>query len=178
MLSGICAAFLCLALFIGAVVVRFHRPPVGHRLQVMMRIWALLLPVYVALYFGVRAVLPAWLGCPLPWLKVEGLATFLNGALLYALLFSAWCYCYFCSDHSLSVLYMMALEDTSAKRMTLDDLKKAFPYEEMLRLRLLDLQNNGFVVVEDGTFSLTQKGRRNARIAGNLRRFLHLEPGG
>jgi hypothetical protein len=178
MLSGISAAFLCLALFILAVVVRFHRPPVGHRLRVMMRIWAVLLPVYAALYFGVRAVLPAWLGCPLPWRNLEGLVAFLNGALLYALLFLAWCYCYFCTDHSLSVLYMMALEDTDTHRLSLDDIKKAFPYEEMLRQRLLDLQNNGFVVVTDQTFSLTEKGRRNARIAGGLKRFLHLEPGG
>jgi hypothetical protein len=144
----------------------------------MVRIWALLLPVYVALYFGVRAVLPTRLGCPLPWFDLEGLAAFLNGGLLYALLFSAWCYCYFCADHSLSVLYMMALEDAPTRRMTVDDLKKMFPYEEMLRQRLLDLQNNGFVVVEGDAFSLTPKGRRNARIAGGLKRFLHLEPGG
>ena len=162
MLSGICAAFLCLALFIGAVVVRFHRSPVGHRLHAMMRIWALFLLVYVALYFGLRAALPAWLGCPLPWRNLEGLADFLNGALLYALLFLLWSCCYFCADHSLSVLYMMALEDTSTKRMTLEDLKKAFPYEEMLRQRLLDLQNNGFVLIKDDAFSLTKKGRRNA----------------
>ena len=178
MLSGICSAFLCVALFILAVVMRFNRPPVGHRLRAMMRIWVLLLLVYVALYFGVRSMLPAWLGCPLPWRDLEGLAAFLNGALLYALLFFAWCYCYFCADHSLSVLYMMALEDTPAKRMTLDDLKKAFPYEKMLRQRLLDLQNNGFVVVTDDAYWLTKKGRRNAMIAGGLKQFLHLEPGG
>ena len=178
MLSGICTAFLCLALFILAVVARFNFPPVGHRLQVMIGIWTLLLPVYVALYFGVRSALPARLGCPLPWQDLEGLAAFLNGALLYALLFFAWCYCYFCADHSLSVLYMMALEDTPAKRMTLDDLKKAFPYEKLLSQRLLDLQNNGFVVAEGEAFSLTKKGRRNARIAGGLKRFLRLEPGG
>jgi hypothetical protein len=178
MLSGICAAFLCLTFFILAVVVRFQFPPVGHRLSVMICIWALLLPVYAALYFGVRAALPPWLGCPLPWHDLEGLAAFLNGVLLYALLFSAWCYCYFCTDHSLSVLYMMALEDTSTRRMTLDDLKKAFPYEELLQQRLLDLQNNGFVAVRDDTFSLTRKGRRNARIAGGLKQFLRLEPGG
>jgi hypothetical protein len=178
MLSGICAAFLCLVLFIVGVVVRFNRPPVGHRLHAMMRIWALLLPVYVALYFGLRAVLPTWLSCPPPWNDLQGFAAFLNGVLLYALLFFAWCYCYFCADHSLSVLYMMALENTPARRMTLEDLKKAFPYEGMLRQRLLDLQNNGFVVVVDDAFSLTKKGRRNARIAGGLKRSLHLEPGG
>jgi hypothetical protein len=178
MLSGICAAFLCLTLFILAVVARFHFSPIGHRLHVMMRIWALLLPVYAGLYFGARAALPPWLGCPVPWHNLEGLGTFLNGALLYALLFLAWCYCYFCTDHSLSVLYMMALENTSIKRMTLDDLKKAIPYEELLRQRLLDLQNNGFVAVKDDTFLLTEKGRRNARIAGGLKQFLRLEPGG
>jgi hypothetical protein len=178
MLSGICAAFLCLALFIVGVVLRFHRPPVSHRLHAMMWIWALLLPVYAALYFGLRAALPSWLGCPLPWRDIEGLAAFLNGVLLYALLFLAWCYCYFCTDHSLSVLYMMALEDAPTRRLSLDEIKKAFPYEEMLRQRLIDLQNNGFVMVTDDAFSLTKKGRRNARIAGGLKRFLHLEPGG
>ena len=178
MLSGILVAFLCLALFILVVVVRFQIPPVGHRLGAMIRIWTLLLPVYVVLYFGVRAALPTWLGCPLPWREIEGLAAFLNGALLYGLLLLAWCYCYFCTDHSLSVLYMLALEDTQTRRMSLDDLKKAFPYEAMLRQRLLDLQNNGFVVVTDGVFSLTRKGRRNARIAGGLKQFLNLEPGG
>lgn len=178
MLSGIYTAFMCLTLFILAVVARFQFPPVGHRLHAMIRIWALLLPVYAVLYFGVRAALPTWLGCPLPWHDLEGLAAFLNGVLLYALLFLAWCYCYFCTDHSLSVLYMMALEDTSTRRLSLDDLKKAFPYENLLHERLLDLQINGFVVVKDDAFSLTKKGGRNARIAGGLKRFLRLEPGG
>jgi hypothetical protein len=178
MLSGILASFLCLALFIIVVVARFQFPPVGHRLSVMIRIWMLLLPVYAVLYFGVRAALPTWLGCPLPWHDVPGLAAFLNGALLYALLFLAWCYCYFCTDHSLSVLYMMALETTPTRRLSMDDLKKAFPYEKLLQERLLDLQNNGFVVVKDDAYSLTKKGRRNARIAGGLKRFLRLEPGG
>jgi hypothetical protein len=178
MLSGILAAFLSLALFILAVVARFHYPPVGHRLSVMIRLWALLLPVYVVLYFCVRAVLPTWLGCPLPWYDVQGLAAFLNGALLYGLLFLTWCYCYFCTDHSLSVLYMLALEDTDTRRLSLDELKKTFPYEELLHQRLLDLQNNGFVVAEGETYSLTKKGQRNARIASDLKRFLHLEPGG
>ena len=178
MVSGIGGAFFCFGLFIGTVIIRFHCPRLGHRLHTMIRLWILLVPVYVALYFGLHHFMPVWLRCPLPWMSLEGLVAFVNGLLLYWLLFLAWCYCYFCVDHSLSIGYMIALENTVQRRLTLEDLKASFPFDQLLTGRLRDLEANGFVTQENGWYALTAKGRRNATIAGGLKRFLRLEPGG
>ncbi|MGD0016339.1 MAG: hypothetical protein ABSC38_02320 [Verrucomicrobiia bacterium] len=169
MLPGICSAFLTFAVFLVAVVVRFRLSRACHRLQAMLLIWTLLLAVYGGIYRAFDTP---------PLTSLEGIVFFGNGILIYLFLFFTFCYCYIVSDHSLSVIYMMALEELPEKRMTLDDLKRKFPYDELLRQRLIDLQNNGFLVVEGESYRLTAKGMRNAAIAGGLKRFLHLEPGG
>src|SRR5262249_31715765 len=127
MLPGILSAFIAFAAFVIAVVIRFNRPPVGHRLTAMIRLWVLLLTLYVGLYFvcGGRVVS-----------TLESIVFFANGITIYGLLFCTFCYCYFVSDHSLSVLFIMAMED----RLSLDQIKQRFPYDELLGQRMIDLE--------------------------------------
>jgi len=169
MLPGILCAFATFVVFNIAVIIRFHLPHVGHRLKTMTAVWGVLLLLYGGLYSLFRVA---------PLTSGEGIVFFLNGVLIYLFLFLTYCYCYFVSDHSLSVLYMMTLDSLPDKRMTLGDLQRRFPYDELLRQRLIDLQNNGFLVMEGDGYRLTPKGMRQARIAGALKRFLQLEPGG
>jgi hypothetical protein len=165
MLPGIFSAFITFVVFVLLVVVRFNRPPVGHRLKAMIRIWAVLLAVYVGLYWALGGKVAGTL---------ESIVIFANGILIYGLLFCTFCYCYFVSDHSLSVLFMLAMTD----RSSLDQIKQQFPYDELLRQRMIDLENNHFVARRGEYFELTPKGKTRARVAGALKQFLHLEPGG
>ena len=169
MLPGICSAFLTFAVFLVAVVVRFHLPRAGHRLQAMMLIWTLLLAVYGGIYRAFDTP---------PLTSLEGIVFFGNGILIYLFLFLTFCYCYLVSDYSLSVLYMMALEDEPGRCLTLDGLRGMFPYDELLRQRLRDLEANHFVVRRGEHYELTPKGKSRARVAGAVRKFLNLEPGG
>ncbi|MEI6083868.1 MAG: hypothetical protein WCS70_06160 [Verrucomicrobiota bacterium] len=165
MLPGIFSAFITFAAFVIAVVVRFNRPPVGHRLKAMIRIWAMLLALYAGLY---------WVSGGKVAGTLESVVFLINGVLIYGLLFCTFCYCYFVSDHSLSMLFMLAMQD----RLSLDEIKRQFPYDELLRQRMIDLENNHFAVRRGESFELTPKGRSRARVAGTLKRFLNLEPGG
>lgn len=169
MLPGICAAVITFLVFLVAVVVRFHLPRVRHRLQTMTRIWALLLVVYAGIYRTFET----------PSLtSLEGIIFFGNGVVIYLLSFLAFCYCYFVSDHSLSVLYLMTLEDRSPKRLSPDELKQTFPYDDLLAQRLCDLEANDLVLREGDHYRLTGNGTNRARVAGKLKTFLNLEPGG
>ncbi len=165
MLPGIFSAFITFAAFVIGVVVRFNRPPVGHRLKAMIRIWTVLLALYAGLYWALGGRVAGTL---------ESVVFFANGILIYGLQFCTFCYCYFVSDHSLSVLFMLAMQDS----LSLDQIKQQFPYDELLGQRMIDLENNQFVVRRGEYFELTPKGRTRARVAGTLKRFLHLEPGG
>ncbi len=165
MLPGIFSAFITGAAFVIGVVVRFNRPPVGHRLKAMIRIWTVLLALYAGLYWALGGRVAGTL---------ESVVFFANGILIYGLLFCTFCYCYFVSDHSLSVLFMLAMQDS----LSLDQIKQQFPYDELLGQRMIDLENNQFVIRSGEYFELTPKGRTRARVAGTLKRFLHLEPGG
>lgn len=169
MIPGILAAFLTFGAFNIGVVVAFRAWPRKHRLKMMLALWLGLLAAYVGIYFALN---------PPPLSSGEGWVFFLNGGLIYLLLFLTYSYCYFVSDHSLSVLYMMELEKSTDQRLSLEQLKQAFPYDKLLRQRMVDLQNNGFVIQQGAHYELTAKGYQRAVIAGTLKKFLHLEPGG
>jgi hypothetical protein len=169
MFPGIFSAFAAFALFAGSVVVCFQLAQIRRRLAAMTVLWMVFGVAYVGLYVAFR-------GAALD--NVEHLVFFANGFLIYLLLFFAFCYCYFVSDHSLSVLYMLALEDLPEKRMSHLQLLEKFPYRKLLEPRMTDLENSHFVVRRAAHYELTPKGRMRARIAGTLKRFLKLEPGG
>jgi DNA-binding HxlR family transcriptional regulator len=73
---------------------------------------------------------------------------------------------------------MLAIEGLPEKRMSHEQLLRLFPYDKLLEPRMTDLENNGFVVRRGTYYELTPKGWTRAVVAGKLKRFLQLEPGG
>ena len=135
----------------------------------MTLVWTVLLGAYAAIYRAFDTP---------PLTSLEGIVFFANGMLIYLFLFLTFCYCYFVSNHSLSVLYMMALEDVPEQCVTVNELKQKFPYDELLSQRLRDLEANHFVLRSGEHFELTSQGKGRAHVAGGLKKFLNLEPGG
>lgn len=169
LLPGIGSAFATFALFSISVALCFQLLRVQQRLKAMVCLWTILLAAYVGLY-------RAFHGAPLN--SFENVIVFANGLLIYLLLFLTFCYCYFVSDHSLSVLYMLALEKHPERKLSHQQLLEKFPYDRLLGPRMLDLETNHFVIRQGEHYELTPKGRTRARVAGTLKRFLNLEPGG
>jgi hypothetical protein len=177
MTAGLLAAISTFLLFLIAQVLLFHLFTITKRFNAMSLIWFVLLAAYGRLYVVFLRWLPAAFVSPETIWSVPGVVGILNGAIIYLLLFLVYC-CFYFTDHSLSVAYMIELEHRPGKTMTRDQLKERFPHEAMLSQRLADLVANGYVVQEGEYYRLTPKGRLFAGVLGGLKRFLKLEPGG
>jgi hypothetical protein len=155
----------------------FHFASILHKLKVMAFIWFLLLVLYAVLYVLFEKLLPGnWVVSP-SVTRLESCVNFSNGILVYLLLFLSYC-CFRFTDHSLSIAFMIELEQRSQKRMTLKELKQRFPYDALLKQRFGDLEVNGFVYRKGEHLHLTSKGKLYAGVFGGLKRLLKLEPGG
>ena len=177
MIAGLLAAGICFVLFLATIIVWFNRNPGVHRFGAMARAWLGLLPVYLPVYFFVTQPLTSSVVTPLPLSDIHGAVNFLNGMVVFTLMYLSFCVLY-SSDHGLSLAFMFELEAKADKRMTLEQLIQRFPYDAMLRGRLSDLEANGFVIREGEYFRLGPKGRFVAGFLGGLKSFLKLEPGG
>jgi hypothetical protein len=177
MVPGLLAAFICFAVFLVTQIALAHLAPATHGLKAMALTWLVLLALYVALYGPLQNALPAAL------LPAEGLSrlaqrvNFLNGILVYLLMFLSYA-CFYYTDHSLCLAYMIEFESRPLKRMTLGEIQQHFPFDAMLARRLEDLIASQYVVREGERYRLDTKGRCLAAVAGTLKRSLKLEPGG
>ncbi len=177
MTPGLLAAFVSFFLFLIGHVVLFQLFTITKRFQAMAVAWFILLAVYGGLYVVFLCCLPAGLVFAEPVASLSGVASILNGAVVYLLLFLIYCCVYF-TDHSLSVAYMIELEHRPGRTMTRTELKERFPHDAMLQQRLADLIANRYVVQEGEHYRLDTKGKCLTAVLGNVKRFLKLEPGG
>jgi hypothetical protein len=177
MTAGLLAGFLTFVLFLIAHVLLFQLFDITKRFNAMALTWFVLLAAYGALYSLFIHRLPAAFVSADPVWSMVGVVGVLNGAVVYLLLFLIYC-CFYFTDHSLSVAYMIELEHRPGKTMTRAQLKERFPHEPMLRQRLTDLVANGYVIQEGEYYRLAPKGKLFAGTLGTMKRFLKLEPGG
>ena len=107
--------------------------------------WFALLAPYCAMLLFFQHRLPsAWLAET----NFEVWVSFVNGAVVYLLLFLIYLCLYF-TDHSLTIVYAIELELRG--QMTHDDIKRRFPYDAMLEQRLADLIANHYVDPTEAT---------------------------
>ncbi len=177
MIPGLLAASACFVLFLALSIGIFQLAPDVHRFGTMAKLWLVLLVVYVPLYFLFQHLLPTPIAAVLPLNSLKGAVNFGNGMLIFTFMYLNFCALY-TSDHGLSLAFMFELEGRADKQMTLDQLRERFPYDALLRGRLIDLEANHFVICEGEYFRLAPKGKLFATVLGGLKRFLRLEPGG
>jgi hypothetical protein len=176
-MAGLISAFCCFVVFMAAHIALFHLASIPNKFRAMEQIWCILLALYAVLYFLCEKVLPSNWASPSSVTQLENWVNFFNGILIYLLLFLSYC-CFRFTDHSLSIAFMIELEQRLQRRMTLTELKLPFPYDALLKQRFGDIEANGFVSREGEFLCLTAKGRLYAGFFGRLKRFLKLEPGG
>jgi hypothetical protein len=177
MVPGLLAAFICIAVFLVTQIALVHVMVVTNRLKAMAITWLVLVALYVALYHPLQHALPPAL---LPEESVSDFvrrANFVIGLVVYLLMFLTYG-CFYYTDHSLCLAYMVEIEKRPQKRMALSEIKQHFPYDAMLARRLEDLMASQYVVRDGEHYRLDTKGKCLTAVTGPLKRFLNLEPGG
>lgn len=177
MIPGLLAAFICMTLFVVTQIILVHVVTVTRRLKAMALNWLVLLGVYVIIYGQFQRVLPASLLPPAGISEIARVVNYVNGLFVYLMLFLTFC-CFYYTDHSLCLAYMVEMDHRPDKKMSIDEVKKHFPFDGMLQRRFNDMVASRLVVREGDHYRLDKKGRRMIAITGNLKRFLRLEPGG
>jgi len=175
MIPSLLAATLTFFAFLVGHVVLFNLFIIERRFQALVATWLILLALYAGLYCIFQQHLPLAWQSTAPLLSIVGIVALLNGVVIYLLLFLIYC-CFYFVDHSLTVAF--AIEFDLRGSMTIEDLKKRFPYDVMLAQRLEDLIANHYVTREGDAYRLAHKGLCFVAVLGSVKRFLRLEPGG
>jgi hypothetical protein len=172
MMPGLLAAAITIGVFLAVQVAIFNLFHIVRRFQALAAMWFALLALYVAMFLFFQHRLPqVWLAET----DFERWVSFVNGAVVYLLLFLIYLCLYF-TDHSLTVAY--AIEFEQRGQMTRDDIKRRFPHNAMLEQRLADLTANSYVVRSGDAYCLAPKGKFFVSTLGTLKRLLKLELGG
>jgi len=176
MIEKIFLSIFTFALFLCVHVVIFHARNVQNRFRALVRIFFFCMGVYLVL----AAMLPADL-------IHEGvqeedalgrMITYLNGLIIYVLLFFSYAHFYFVIDRSISSRIMVDLLASPGLSGTFEDIARTYAPQGILKRRILDMVYGGYLAEEGGKYTLTAKGRLHGRFFRFLKRFIHLYPGG
>lgn len=102
----------------------------------------------------------------------------LNGAGWYVLVFLGYAQFYFLVDRSVSARMMVEIEESSEKRLRIEDIHQRYDPNHMQTRRIEDMLYGGYVIKEGEYYKNTKKGKLHARIFYFCKKYLHLYPGG
>jgi len=170
MLKGILIALFCFILFLLIHVVIFHNRPIKKRFHTMVMIFYSLFPIYILIYF----LTPGFLTQSISSIIVG----FLNGIVIYVLLFLGYFGFYFIIDRSISVRIMIELENSPEKQLTFEQIKEVYSMDDMLSRRLKHMVGSNYIIENSGYYKNTRKGRYEARLFRFLKEYLKLGRGG
>jgi hypothetical protein len=103
---------------------------------------------------------------------------FLIGLAAYLSLFFGYCQFYFIVDRSVSIRMMIELEDDPDKKMTKEEIKKVYDFDDFISRRLKHMLDSRYIVEESGYYHNTGKGRFHAGLFKFLKEYLQLGRGG
>lgn len=186
MLKAYLIGLFCFMLFLILHVIIFRRFELKERFKTLVYIFFTLFPVYTLLYilipYDLVAVVPSEPIKPhLPlWLiyALSGTSNFLGGLMLYVFLFLGYCQFYFIVDRSISVRIMIELENAPQKKLSYDEIKRVYDFDEILSRRLQHMLDSKYIEKNSGYYINTKKGRLEARALKFLKEFLNLGKGG
>ena len=170
MLEGILIALFCFILFLLIHVVIFHNRQVKKRFNTLVMIFLSLFPIYVLIYSLTSDFLTNFTS--------SALVSFLNGILIYILLFFGYGHFYFLVDRSISVRTMVELENSRERKLTYEQLKEVYSPDNLLLRRVGEMLNGKYIIENSGCYKTTRKGRYQARLCKLLKEYLQLGPGG
>lgn len=186
MVKAYLIGIFCFILFLILHVIIFRKFNLEERFQTLVKIFFSLIPVYILLYIlipydlvslvpsePIKPHLPLWLIETL-----SGVFNFLGGLMLYVFLFLGYCQFYFIVDRSISVRVMIELENSPEKKLSCEEIKRVYGFDEILSKRLKHMLDSKYIVENSGYYMNTKKGRFEARVLKFLKEFLNLGKGG
>ncbi|MBU4343406.1 MAG: hypothetical protein KKG21_05300 [Candidatus Omnitrophica bacterium] len=183
MLKGFVIGFICFNAFFILHIFIFHNWKMKFRFRALVRIFYSLLPLYMLLYISIPGdallLLPADPAItPGVVIGLSKIFNFSLGIFIYLLLFFGYCQFYFIIDRSISVRIMIRLEKSKDKRLTLEQIKKAYKPDYIFLRRLRHMRDNKYIIEESGFYRNLHKGRITARLFRFLKGYLNLGVGG
>lgn len=186
MLKAYLIGIFCFILFLILHVIIFRRFELNERFKTLVYIFFSLFPVYTSLYiwipYDLVSLVPSEPVKPhlsLWWIyTLSSASNFLGGLMLYVFLFLGYCQFYFIVDRSISVRVMIELENAPQKRLSYDEIKKVYDFDEILFRRLQHMLDSKYIEKNSGYYMNTKKGRLEAEVLKFLKEFLNLGKGG
>ena len=170
MLKGILIAFFCFILLMNIHFIIFRKWKIEKRFRAMGIIFASLLPVYTLIFL----LTPDFFTTSASFTIVN----FLNGMLLYLLLFFGYGHFYFLVDRSISARIMVELESSKEKQLTREQIEEVYSPDYLLSHRLGQMVDGKYVTLIAGYYKNTRKGRCQGRILKLLKEYWQLGRGG
>ncbi len=105
---------------------------------------------------------------------LAGIVNLLNGLLLQVFLLIGYAAFFFLVERGLSLRVLIEISRATGGRMTLDEIKRAYPYDYILEKRIGQMVRMGYWVEQDGRFQSTEKGRRFAALHRRVWKILRI----
>ena len=183
MIKGILLGFLCFILFLVLHIIIFRYFKIRRHFVALRTIFFSLIPVYALLFFALSEeflsimTLRPEIATPLnTFLSVA--FNFSLGLVLYIFLWFGYCQFYFIVDRSISVRFMIEIEDSPNKALSLDELKKIYTPDYIYSHRLDQMVETRYLIFKNGKYFNTKKGKIWAVVFKFLKKILRLGPGG
>jgi hypothetical protein len=161
----------------------FHYFNISRRFVVLKRLFFSLIPLYTALFFMYKGEaltimqLKPEFSAPFYTFISEGL-NFCIGLGLYIFLWLGYCQFYFIIDRSISVRFMIEINESPHKALSFKELKELYSPDYIFRRRLDQMVDNGHLEIKNGKYINTAKGKIEGRLFKFLKELLRLGPGG
>jgi hypothetical protein len=183
MLKGVAIGFVCFLLFLLLHAVIFHFREVKNRFLTLVKIFYALIPFYTLLYILIPAdaILIMQADPAVVSGTVIGLSkvfNFLIGLATYLAFFFGYCQFYFIIDRSVSIRMMIELEDEPRKKMTKQEIMRAYDFDDFITRRLKHMLDSKYIMKDSDYYRNTKKGRFHARLFKFLKDYLRLGKGG
>lgn len=183
MIKGILLGFLCFILFLILHIVIFRYFKIRRHFAALRTIFFSLIPVYALLFFALPEeflsimTLRPEIATPLnTFLSVA--FNFSLGLVLYIFLWFGYCQFYFIVDRSISVRFMIEIENSLNKALNFEELKKIYSPDYVYLHRLDQMVKTKYLLFEDGKYINTRKARILAIVFRFLKKLLRIWPGG
>lgn len=175
MLERILITFGCFLLAAIVHILIFHYVRVKFRARLLELIFVFFFVIQIILMI----VIPEnFLWPDINYSLLLNIATFVNGLMLYLLLFFFYANNYFVTDRSISIRIMIELENSPQQGLSKEELYQYYNGDMIMDKRLNDMIYGQYVKLVNGKYINTKKGKIYAKVFKYFKKYLNLGKGG
>jgi hypothetical protein len=134
--------------------------------------WLCFIPVYVVMFFVLSQSVPA---LAVDLRTIDGIANLLNGMLFNVFFLLNYTVFFFLIERGLSLRVMIHIDRAKEGRLTLEDIKRVYTYDYILKKRLGQMFAMGYAVQEGKYICSTKKAATLIRANRLVRKIFLIE---